>query len=89
MSFEIELGLLRGHKVPKEPYQSEPLKYLIIECNIKARNGQEKLLIKEDTYNIEYFEVYAIKKGSAVISRSIREAIRIEDAKQSESQYTN
>jgi len=89
VSFEIEIRLIRGHEAPKEPYQVEPLTYLIREYNLKARKGREKLYTKEDIYNIKYFGVYAIKKGSKVVSRSIREAIRIEDAKQSESQYTN
>ena len=55
MSFEIELRLMRGNEIPKEPYQLELLKYLIRECDLKARKGQEKLCTKEDTYNIKYF----------------------------------
>ena len=89
VSFEIEIRLMRGHKAPKEPYQVEPLTYLIRECDLKARKGREKLYTKEDIHNIKYFGMYAIKKGSKVVSRSIRAAIRIKDAKQSESQYAN
>ena len=85
ITFEIEFVLVRGHKVPKVPYQQCPLQCLIRECDYEARVCREEDLIdKQNVTNIRFYGFYAMKIGNRVVSKSVKEAMRNIDSEKIE-----
>ena len=58
--FEIELVLVKGHVIPRRPYQQQPLQHLIIECDRKAKKTREEIQTFPSITNIKYTGDYAI-----------------------------
>ena len=84
IKFEIELLLVRGHEKIVSPYSSAPLKHLIKECDENAKKIRTLTHEKPGVHNIKFLGSFAITQDGVVINRSIKEAIRIIDARKSE-----
>ena len=90
LNFKVQIELVKvkkGGNKPKATYQQSPLDHLIYECNKKAREGRESLHTMQEDTNIRFLGTYALKKGQMIISRSVKEAIRIIDAQEVENDY--
>ena len=82
--FRIELILVRGHVAPRQPCHQQPLQHLIIECDEKAWKARENIHNCATVTNIKHAGEYALKQEQRVVSRSLKEAIRIVDRRKSE-----
>ena len=56
-------------------------------CNRRARKKREEIESETQHNNIKYYWLYAVKKDGIVQMRSIKEVIRIIDAKEEEKRY--
>ena len=52
IKFEVRLKLVRGHEDPTGQCNTQRLKYLIKECDLKASKARENVLSNEITTNI-------------------------------------
>ena len=70
IKFEVRLKLVRGHEDPTGQCNTQRLKYLIKECDLKASKARENVLSNEITTNIacEPFQALLIKCVLAVNS---------------------
>ena len=61
------------------PYQEDPEPYLIIIYNRSTKYERIDAVNKEEAYNIRYLGKHALKIETSLLSRLIKESIRIQD----------
>ena len=87
IKFEVEITLVKGHEKTVPPYNSAPLKHLIKEYDKNAKKSRTLIHRSPGVHNIKFIGSFAITQKGVIVSRSIKEAIRIIDAKKSEMNY--
>ena len=87
IKFDIKLRLVRGHDDPTKQFNSQPLKHLIRECDLKARKTRTDVDNFDQTTNIKFYGNYATMHNDVIMSRNIQDAVRIIDSKKAEQQH--
>jgi len=84
MNFEVEIKLMKGHEKGVLHYQREPVKRLIQLCDKEAEEARENARLKMSESNIKFYGCYSLKKGEIMQMRSIKEILRVIDAREEE-----
>ena len=71
IKFEVKVSIEKGHEKQIGPYHSNPLKYLIKECNRNAREMQENAYSKEPKTNIKFYGSYGLIHNGNIALRKI------------------
>ena len=87
IKFDIEISLEKGHGKIIGRYQTNPLKYLLRECDKTSREMQEGARERQNKTNLKFFGSYSLVYEENIMSRSVHETIRILDARTSEKEY--
>ena len=59
IKFNVVLQLVRGHEINIRNYQTQPIKHLIKECNIKSREVRASVLKRENNTNAKRLGMHA------------------------------
>ena len=84
MNFKVEIKLMKGHKKGILHYQREPVKRLIQLCDKEVEEARENARLKMSKSNIKFYGCYSLKKGEIMQIRSIKEILRVIDAREEE-----
>ena len=87
IKFDVELSLERGHSEVTGRYQTNPLKYLLKECDKTSREMQETARERQIKTNLKFYGSYSLVYDGNIIARSVQETLRIVDARSSEEAY--
>ena len=80
-SFEIDLILVKGYDPLRGPRYRSPLQHLIKECDEKLRKARNTMHLKEQVHSIRCLVQCVLVSEDSIVSRSIKEFIRIIDGK--------
>ena len=83
IKFDIEFKLVRGHSPALGLFIRNPLRWIIKDCDEKAREIRERCDEKEIATNIKFVGKCALQIKGKIVTNSIKEAIRIADASSS------
>ena len=79
--------ILKGHGKITGGYQTNPIKYLLRECDKTSREMQEGARERQNKTNLKFFGSYSLVYEENIISRSVQETIRILDVQKYEEEY--
>ena len=68
-------------------FDEEPLKYLLNKCNKDAKDSRDHVYRRSSKTNIKYVGYYAVQVKDNLASNSVKEMIRIIDAKKEMEEY--
>ena len=87
MKFDIEFKFTRMQKDRQCDIQCQPLETLLKVCDGKAKESLEKSYLNERETNIKFVGLASLEIKGRMVTNSVKEAMRIEDAKMSLKSY--
>ena len=87
IKFNVNIHLIKSHEKVIGTFEQNPMKHLIKECDRRAKSTREQIESKRNCHNIKFYGNYCLKREGELQSRSIKEVIRILDARKEENEY--
>ena len=81
LNFEVEIKLMKGYEIGIMRYENELVKWLTRQCDEEAEKAREDAKKMNRLSNLKHFGRCSIKRDSVVQMRSIKEMVRVIDAK--------
>ena len=87
IKFEVQIVWNRGHEENIGAFWQNFTKYLLKECDLRARQVRDCIKVSNHITNVKFYSNYGLKRGKGVKLRAINETIQIIDAKDSKNEY--